>query len=152
MARFLGEDAPEVDEDGHFVGDAQLAARYAEAAMAMGKQRILGYMVQALAGIHAHLARGETDAARCLTLRSLAAADQSCLDNHWRTAWEITGLRLPPFGAWSAADTATLRQQHAASPLLQPEWVAAYVGKAKDYEALVKRRSGGRKTNKDGDE
>ena len=149
MARQLEEDDPVEDEHGAVVGDGRLAARYIESEIAMGKQKVLGHMVSLLAHIHSQLMRGRPDAARLTALLGLASADQYCLDNNWTTAWELTGLRQPPWGAWASADVEAIRRRHVASPLLQPEWAAAYVGKAKDEETLLKRR-GGKSKGRDG--
>eukprot|EP00974_Lingulodinium_polyedra_P084244 8156635-Lingulodinium_polyedra.AAC.1 len=73
MARQLEEDPPEESPDGHVLDDGKLAARYLEQEVAMGKQKVLGYMAVLLATIHGMLAKGKVADARLMALLGIAS-------------------------------------------------------------------------------
>ena len=79
----------------------QMALTYVTKKVPVERQRALGHLVFLLAHIHTALAKREHERARLLTLLGLAAAEQSCLDQNWKTAWKLTGLEGPPFQEWS---------------------------------------------------
>ena len=62
-------------------------------------QKLMGYFVWSIAHINRDLRAGKAEAAELRTMRVLAAIEQNLLDQHWRTAWLLTGLPEPPWPA-----------------------------------------------------
>jgi hypothetical protein len=74
-------------------------------------------------------------------LRGIAAAEQSILDSHWKSAWPLTGLGEPPWPEWERSSAAIHKRSHPASPLLSESWVSVAVGRTKDEAFLRKQRN-----------
>ena len=123
--------------------DATSAARFIEGQVGVDKQRTLGFLLFGLTQIHRALTEGKPEVARLHTLLLVAASEQFCLDGTWATAWELTGLRQPPWAQWAAGDAKTPKKERIRSVLVEEQWVAAIIGKIKDLDALLKRRGKG---------
>ena len=90
--------------------------------------------------------------ARLQTLLLIAASEQFCLDGNWATAWELTGLRQPPWALRPADDALTLWKERANSVLVEEPWVAAGIGKIKGHDILLKCRGPGNSNGETGKE
>jgi hypothetical protein len=134
-----------IDED---TLDDSSANRYARECIPIGKQKTLGYMVWLLCYIHRALKQQKFDKARMLTLSGLMISEQQCLDNNWKTAWELTDLPDPPFQEWQMQDVLSMAASRPKSLLAEQRWVAAITAKAKDDQVLFDRRSGGKGSGK----
>ena len=131
--------------------DARSAMRYITKVVPMGSQKMLGWPLVMLARIHGAHVDGKPELARFLTLATLMAIEQYCLDENWETAWRMTGVEPPPFADWSRQDVAAMRRAFPKSRLAEKTWVAAMVAEIRDDDFLIKRRGkgGGKKNNKD---
>ena len=115
--------------------------RYAR--VGVGRQKTLGYLVWLLCYIHRAARRKEVDRVRHLALSGLMMAEQSCLDNNWLTAWELSDLPRPPFSHWSSQDIAAMQRETAKSKLSEQSWRAVIAAKVKDDAVLTARRGKG---------
>jgi hypothetical protein len=68
-------------------------------------------------------------------------SEQLCLDNNWKTAWELTDLPDPPFQEWQTQDVPAIAATRPKSLLAEQRWVAAITAKAKDDKVLYDRRT-----------
>ena len=118
-----------------------MMSTYTRKIMAVEKQRTLGFFVTILSEVWSAIHRNEFEAARLHTLKGLAAAEQSCLDSNWATAWDITHLRQPPWSDWESMNATIIRREHTFSPLVEPAWMSTIISKIKETEVLMKRRS-----------
>ena len=75
-------------------------------------------------------------------LAGMMAAEQSCLDQHWKTAWRLTGLEAPPWQEWAKLDAGQCRRENHKSKLAEAKWVATIIAELKDEDFLMKRRGG----------
>jgi len=127
---------------GSSAGDA-ITLPYAEKAMAICKQRTLGYLVFGLCNLHRLQVQGKENHARLLTMKLLAAADQFCLDDNWAQAWRQTGLAEPPWAAYNSQDRGSILRSFKHSSLIPPEWMAIYLQATLDDRILLKSRGKG---------
>ena len=104
------------------------------------KQKVLGYHVWSLAHIYRQLQAGDEKGAQLSCLRGIASAEQSLLDQHWRSAWQLSGASEPPWSEWERTNAATHRRSHTASPLLSEAWVSVALARTKDESFLRKQR------------
>jgi hypothetical protein len=105
------------------------------------KQKVLGYHLWTLAQVYRMLREKNSVGAELCCLRGIAAAEQSMLDSHWRSAWPLTGLGEPPWPEWERSSAAIHKRSHHASPLLKESWVSVAVGRTKDEAFLRKQRN-----------
>ena len=120
--------------------EPQLALRYAQG-LPVEQSRLLGFFVWSIASLNQGLAAGRADHAELLSLRLLAALEQSMLDRHWQRAWGVTGLPEPAWPGWSRTSLQTHRKTHTSSPLLLENWVAMAIQKTKDEQFLRRNRN-----------
>ena len=105
------------------------------------KQKLLGYHLTAVSHIYRALREGRPAQAELLCLRAAAAVEQSTLDGHWATAWNLSSLPETPWGDWERTSVATHRRSHAASPLLSEAWVSTAIFRVKDEAYLKQQRA-----------
>ena len=120
--------------------DDNLAFLYAKNRLCLLKQRGLGYATWIFAAIWRANRRNQHEEVRRLSLMALMAIEQAQLDGNWKTAWELMALKPPPFADWERMSLESERRDHAHSTMADPSWIAAVAGKARDEEALKKRR------------
>ena len=118
----------------------------------MQNQKLLGYFAWTMAHLNKDLKAGRHTMAELRTLRVIAAIEQNLLDQHWRTAWPLTGLPEPPWPAWQRTDVQVHRKTFSASPLLSETWISAAIGKSRDEAYLRQQRSAGKGEGKGGDD
>jgi hypothetical protein len=127
-----------IDEDSM---DDSSVNKFARDCIPIGRQKTLGYMVWLLCYIHRALRQKKFDKARLLSLTGLMMSEQHCLDNNWKTAWELTDLPDPPFQDWLTQDVPAIASTRPKSLLAEQRWVAAITAKAKDDKVLYDRRT-----------
>jgi hypothetical protein len=127
-----------IDEDS--MGDSSVN-KFARECIPVGRQKTLGYMIWLLCYIHRALRQKKFDEARLLSLTGLMISEQTCLDNNWKTAWELTDLPDPPFQEWQTQDVPAIASARPKSLLAEQRWVAAITAKATDDKVLYDRRT-----------
>ena len=60
------------------------------------KQKVLGYPLWSPAHVYRLLRSANAAAAELACLRGIAAAEQSMLDTHWKSAWALSGASELP--------------------------------------------------------
>ena len=118
----------------------------------MQNQKLLGYFAWTMAHLNKDLKAGRHEMAELRTLRVIAAIEQNLLDQHWRTAWPLTGLPEPPWPTWQRTDVQVHRKTFSASPLLSETWISAAIGKSRDEAYLRQQRFTGKGDGKGGDD
>ena len=148
MARLLDEYPGEVGT----TPKSMVAVKYNASFMGIGTQQAVGRLSYALAQIHRALVREEYAEARFLTLISLAACDQQCLDGNWHTAWEPTPFAQPPWEVWKQRDLGEMRKSYPFSPLMDPAWVSLASAQVREVEAILKKRTATGKQKEKGEQ
>ena len=143
--------AAEALEDSSTIDSPDLMLRNITEEIPIQGQKALGYLLYGLGHIHKAMREGRTDDAELLTLRLIAASDQTSLDSTWRVGWGLTGLSEPAWNRWSQVDHASLRRAHAASRLVGNEWMGIEVARLRDLEFLMKQRPVNKKGEAKGD-
>ena len=143
FAADMRRQAAEALEEPSLATSSEVMLRYVTEEVPVQNQKAMGYLMYGLAHVHKLLMEDKKGEAELLTLRLIAAGDQTCLDGTWRTGWALCGLSEPAWNRWAQLDLQTLRKTHGASRLLNESWVAVETQRMRDVQYLVKQRPGG---------
>lgn len=125
------------DSDSH-----KLSLQYAMQ-LPVERSKMLGYFVWAIASINQDLKKGDPALAELRSMRVLASLEQFMIDQHWRSAWPLSGLDEPPWPLWEHTSLSSHQRTHTASPLLSESWVATAISRTRDEQFLRRQRGKG---------
>ena len=116
------------------------AMHFLHTEVAVSKQKTLGYMATIVADIHRASKDGDLQQVRLKSLRGLACIEQYCLDDNWKQAWKLTGLKEPPWGRFAEQHVDRIREANNRSQLIPQEWASIMIQAVQDEAVLVKAR------------